>query len=89
VFTARYGLDLYTQLKLVVQGLSKSHSSVWYKDVTFVTHSAVLTGLLRHYKTPSMMKFEEMRLYDTESKWLSTGHIFIITRNIFRGKGVI
>jgi hypothetical protein len=77
-------------LKLVVKGLSKSQSSVWYKDVTFVTHSAVLTALLRRYKTRSMMKFEEeIRLYDTPGKWLSTRHTFIITGKIFRGQGVI
>ena len=36
------------------------------------------------------MKFEEgMRLYDTEGKWLSTRHTFIIIRNIFRSQGVI
>jgi hypothetical protein len=64
--------------------------TVCYKDVTFVTNSAVLTALLRRYKARSMMKFEEMRLYDTEVKWLSTRHtIIIIIRNIFRGQGVI
>ena len=64
-------------------------SWVWYKDLTFVTHSAALTSLLRRYKTRYMIKFEEeMRLYDIKGRLLYIRHTFII-RNILRGQDVI